>query len=159
MGAQYSASHPPPPRHPGKKKKNNPAPMRLSKGPTSALLLRLLRLGRSRTSLKSSLRSASMRGMVRAARSGQRGWSPQLLPAVQAARDASSWVCGEPGRLGRAGLRRAGAVPREREGGRLCRGGCSARAHAAPLRPRAAPSRSRPCPALRRLRPQRRRPR
>lgn len=44
-----------------------------------------------------------MRGMVRAARSGQRGWSPQLLPAVQAARDASSGVCGEPGRLGRAG--------------------------------------------------------
>lgn len=44
-----------------------------------------------------------MRGMVRAAHSGQRGWSPQILPAVQAARDTSSGVCGEPGRLGRAG--------------------------------------------------------
>lgn len=38
--------------------------------PTSARLLRLLRLGRSRTSLKSSLRSASMRGMVLAVRGG-----------------------------------------------------------------------------------------
>ena len=142
--------------------------MRLSKGLTSARLLRLLRLGRSRTSLKSSLRSASMRGMVRAARSGRRDWSRQLLPAVQAARDASSGVCGSRegyggrGRApagggeasggrggapaGRAGLRRAGAVPREREGGRLCRGLCSARADAAPLRPRAAPAALGPAP-------------
>lgn len=59
--------HPVPPWH--------PIPPRQPEGgmpmaPTSARLLRLLRLGRSRTSLKSSLRSASMRGMVLAVRGG-----------------------------------------------------------------------------------------
>lgn len=47
-----------------------PTPRRLSKSPTSARLLRLLRLGRSRTSLKSSLRSASMRGMLQGGEPG-----------------------------------------------------------------------------------------
>ena len=45
-----------------------PTRRRYASGPTSDRLLRLLRLGRSRTSLKSSLRSASMRGMVLAVR-------------------------------------------------------------------------------------------
>lgn len=78
-----------------------PTRRRYASGPTSDRLLRLLRLGRSRTSLKSSLRSASMRGMVlavsgsflRRRRCEGRRRQPGTAGRVRTA--APGWLCAD----------------------------------------------------------------